>query len=673
MRWKLENFEFNQKTNLLVRSESHEQLEPKTAALLSYFIEHPGKDISRDELIETVWNSQIVSDSAINRAVVNLRKALGDTEKVKRFIVTVPKVGYRFVCNAQEIHEQTITSVTTDFSKTKKKPTLLNMSFAILLMFALGLVLNQLIASAPQTNNINVSPIIRLPGVQFGVEQSYSGEMLAYSQRMPDGSTEIHLSNNGTAKPEVISLRGGHASLSHWSPDDHRLVYKFYTDKICQLHIVEFRASKALAPKPLYECESGLNLLSVAFSPDQTKLFFTERDHKSAPFIAYELDLESGSKQRLPQPFPTGFGNYHIDVGPKAGRLLLLSKQKNEQTNVFELNQTENTYSRLIELDYELRSAVWSHGGNSIVHPGRHPSHHLIETFFDGKSRVLVPDSRRIGGIKRINNDRDYLFGTYLGNHNITVNGKDVPHLNSSDRDYIPTYSRDGKRLAFISRRTGSDKLWIKDLRTEGLSSIDIPNVSRSFSSIDWSFDDNHIAINSSNGILLVNILTGQIEKSPKTKKATYAVTWDSSSSFTYSQFEESQWRLYRYDLANDQTDVMDERWAFALTSKERLLFIDQSMRLFQDGVTEINSQNCSMPIHDYALTFRLVGQDLYCIDKADETRLRIFENLHTSRLLDNRIEAGRYYSVTKDNIASFRFVRKTSDIMRTNIDRPPN
>jgi len=668
MRWQLENFEFNQKINLLIRSGKEERLEPKTAALLSFFIEHAGRDVSRDELIETVWHGHIVSDSAINRAVVNLRRALGDTEKVKRFIVTVPKVGYRFVCNAQEIHEHVVTSGAAGLSETKKKPALRYLGMAALIALAISFAFSQINEPTPRPNNINISPLVRLPGVQFNVDQSYSGKMLVYSQRMPDGSAEIHLLKDEASTPKVIGLRGGDASLSHWAPDDSRLVYKYFTDETCQLHLVEFQNSEAQAPKTLYECVSGLDLQSLAFSLDQEKLFFSERAHQYAPFIAYALDLESGSKQRLPQPLPTGFGNYHIDIDPKTGRLLLLSSQTNDQSSVFEITLADNTFSRLIEMEYELSSAVWSHSGDSIIHPGQHPSHHLVETSFDGRSRVLVPDSRRIGGVKRINNGRDYLFGTYLGNYNITVNGVDFSGLSSSDRDYIPTYSRDGKKLAFISRRTGNDKLWIKNLDTAELSSIEIPHSNRSFSSIDWSFDDSHVVINGSKGIHLVNVHTGETVKSLEMARSTHAVTWANASAFTYSQFEENRWQLYRHDLASDQTHSIDARWAFSLASRDKQILIDQEMRLFQDGATEIGMQNCTGPVHNNALTYRLIGPDLYCIDKADETRLRILENTPTSKLLEGRIEPLRYYSVAKGAIASTRFVHKTSDIMRTNI-----
>ena len=54
--------------------------------------------VSKDELIQSVWNGAAVSDDVVFRCVIDLRAALGDDRKSPRFIRTVPKVGYRFIC-----------------------------------------------------------------------------------------------------------------------------------------------------------------------------------------------------------------------------------------------------------------------------------------------------------------------------------------------------------------------------------------------------------------------------------------------------------------------------------------------------------------------------------------------------------------------------------------------
>lgn len=73
------------------------RLEPRVFALLLYFIDNAGREISRQELGERVWNGVHVVDEAIQRAISVLRQALGDTPKQGLHIQTTASGGYRLV------------------------------------------------------------------------------------------------------------------------------------------------------------------------------------------------------------------------------------------------------------------------------------------------------------------------------------------------------------------------------------------------------------------------------------------------------------------------------------------------------------------------------------------------------------------------------------------------
>ncbi|MGR9086570.1 MAG: winged helix-turn-helix domain-containing protein, partial [Gammaproteobacteria bacterium] len=72
-------------------------LPPKVYHLLLYFLQHPGRLISREELHEAVWRDTIVEDTSLRLAVNALRRALHDNCKAPRFILTACKRGYRFL------------------------------------------------------------------------------------------------------------------------------------------------------------------------------------------------------------------------------------------------------------------------------------------------------------------------------------------------------------------------------------------------------------------------------------------------------------------------------------------------------------------------------------------------------------------------------------------------
>lgn len=72
-------------------------LEPQVYALLLLLVENRERIVSRDEIVEKVWDGRIVSDSAITSRLKSARKALGDDGKSQRFIRTVHGHGVRFI------------------------------------------------------------------------------------------------------------------------------------------------------------------------------------------------------------------------------------------------------------------------------------------------------------------------------------------------------------------------------------------------------------------------------------------------------------------------------------------------------------------------------------------------------------------------------------------------
>ncbi len=68
-----------------------------TFAVLVYLVENADRLISKDELVEKVWNGRFVSDSAVSSAIKSVRRAIGDSGSEQRFVRTVHGRGFRFV------------------------------------------------------------------------------------------------------------------------------------------------------------------------------------------------------------------------------------------------------------------------------------------------------------------------------------------------------------------------------------------------------------------------------------------------------------------------------------------------------------------------------------------------------------------------------------------------
>ena len=78
------------------------RLEPKAFDLLLYFNEHAGETLSRERLIEDVWDGKFVTGDAVQVAVYALRQAFDDDSRSPRFIETIRSRGYRWIAAASK-------------------------------------------------------------------------------------------------------------------------------------------------------------------------------------------------------------------------------------------------------------------------------------------------------------------------------------------------------------------------------------------------------------------------------------------------------------------------------------------------------------------------------------------------------------------------------------------
>lgn len=80
----------------VTRSGEAVELAPQEYKLLCYFLDHPGRTITREELLREVWSYRFIpSTRTVDVHVGALRQKLEDDPKQPRLIVTVPGEGYR--------------------------------------------------------------------------------------------------------------------------------------------------------------------------------------------------------------------------------------------------------------------------------------------------------------------------------------------------------------------------------------------------------------------------------------------------------------------------------------------------------------------------------------------------------------------------------------------------
>lgn len=99
-------FHLDTANHILERDGERVPIAPKAFDVLAYLVEHAGRLVTQDEILEALWSETYVNPEVLRKYILEIRKALGDRRDKPEFIETLPKRGYRFI--APVVDESTV-------------------------------------------------------------------------------------------------------------------------------------------------------------------------------------------------------------------------------------------------------------------------------------------------------------------------------------------------------------------------------------------------------------------------------------------------------------------------------------------------------------------------------------------------------------------------------------
>ncbi len=160
---------------LLRRDGTAVPLTPRVFSTLRYLVEHSGRVLDKEVLMEAVWPDAIVEENNLAQNISTLRRAFGESPGSQRYIVTVPGRGYRFIAEVTQWENGKVPEgpaetapppaaapvpVTPPATRSTRRPSLL----VALILCALGAVIFVIWwsrAQAPVVAPANIAPTAR--------------------------------------------------------------------------------------------------------------------------------------------------------------------------------------------------------------------------------------------------------------------------------------------------------------------------------------------------------------------------------------------------------------------------------------------------------------------------------------------------------------------------------
>ncbi|MGH9628970.1 MAG: winged helix-turn-helix domain-containing protein [Bryobacteraceae bacterium] len=450
------------------------KLQAQPFQVLAALLERPGTIVTREELRKHLWPDDTFVDfeHGLNAAVTRLRQALGESAERPRYIETLAKRGYRFTAKVEgqtiEV-EQEIPSIPVTAPKRRAGLWIA----AAVLVAATGAGAFFLVSDRAAPAVGRLVPLTSFRGREIYPALSPDGNRVAFSWNgEKQDNFDIYVLPVPSGTPVRLTTDLADDISPAWSPDGRTLAFlrRLGGDR-GQLVLVAATGGPEHILREVLDSElltSPGRLVSLAWSPDGRWIAASHRESERLGEGIYLFSLTGESRQLTSAP---DYGD-HMPAFSPDGRSLAFCRLPGFSTSEIYLLPLDGGAARPLTT-YKRWSVnpVWTRDGRGILHIfGDRPRGQRLLRIIDVSDTKAswrgIPSSE---DASEISAGRHLVYSRQIDDDNIwrakLPAAGDSPSaaelfISSTRGDYIPKYSPDGKRVAFVSSRTGPPEIW---------------------------------------------------------------------------------------------------------------------------------------------------------------------------------------------------------------------
>jgi Tol biopolymer transport system component/DNA-binding winged helix-turn-helix (wHTH) protein len=495
-------------------------LTPKVFETLQIFVEHAGRLLEKDELMQKLWQDRFVEESNLTFNIKMLRRVLNDDAHEPRFIETVPRRGYRFIAEVKETFADI--AAKTELDKTGSDVLLPGLKRSYLPIAALAILvagsiaialwfgrsryatsaLSAPILSAPSkserfsnfSNTANLQAVITPDGKfvaytsETGGKQDIWLRQLETSENIQivppsehnylglaishDGNSLYFVRQNQTDQTpaaiyRVMTFGGIPAKLIEraegWisvSPDAQQISFvrcNYQDDDFCSLFVADTNGKNE---RKLLTRQRPIRIGDNQFSPDGKSIAYAAGQSWSGgrDFRLMRVDLASGAESEIsPNTF---FNIKSLKWLPEGDRLLLAAKENLDgRLRIWQVSAVTGEARALTKDATDYISLSLDKAADK-----------MIATYVSNLFRLYLASTGDLDHAKNLTAARSFTFApegkivySEDDGHIWTIDrdgGEQRQLTNSSFTDFSPRVLPDGRYIVFASNRSGSNQVW---------------------------------------------------------------------------------------------------------------------------------------------------------------------------------------------------------------------
>jgi Tol biopolymer transport system component/DNA-binding winged helix-turn-helix (wHTH) protein len=485
------DFELDLENNVLRKRGRGVRLQHLPARMLILLVSHAGEIVTREQLRNELWpeGTFVAFDAGLNTAIRKVRQALDDDSGRARYIETIPREGYRFIAPVRlpppgVLAPANVLSFPTTVLATPPAPT----GVARLLWICLGVaflvvatagawIAGRLAQPRPLVATV-AQPLDSLEGSKGFPAISPDGSQVAFSWDGLGGAAPgIYVTSIRGGEPRLFTPATGHDISPVWSPDGTRMTFRRWTGLVQAVMVAPVTGG---APRQLAETDGYF----VAWTPDSQSVLFTVQSKKASGFELWSVPAGGGEPRQIPTP--RGLNPYDRFGYSPDGTMLAYETwpSSSEEPQIMVRSANGATARQVTTLHSRIYGWTWTPDSRGfVISNDSQGSKRLYEVSLDSPKREPVPiagaaeDAEYPAMAREIHASSDQFALVYVNPRRVcnfygaslAWNREGVPRLTAPPSRFLastrvsdsPQISPDGRRMVFISNRSGFQEIWL--------------------------------------------------------------------------------------------------------------------------------------------------------------------------------------------------------------------
>ncbi len=474
-------------------------LPPKEFDLLLLLVQNPGQVMNRESLIKALWPNTVVEEANLNVHISALRKALAENAGELHFIETLPRLGYRFIAPVTEVNgtavissisralaengagslnQNAVTAVNNhaaaDWSSRRRWAAIPLWLLAIGLLGVPAFLYFKPVRSTGAGAPINVVPLTTYPGRESQPAFSPDGNQIAFVwSGAKDDNTDVYVRLVDGGNWVRLTDDPGDDVNPVWSPDGRTIAFYRSSPDGDGIFLVPALGGAERKLTGVWANRFGFGSHTwIHWSPDGKWLVVSDKTSAEEPFSLFLLSPETGEKRRVTSPPASVVGDCSPAFSPDGKRLAFVRVISALVGDVYLVSVNGGEPKRLTFDGAGVSNLAWTPNGREIVFGSRLGGKNrlyripvegggaewLAATGSEAQYPAFSRDGSRLAWRQNTSDEDIFRLALKSGSENVPPVASLIV---STALEASPRYSPDGKRIAFVSNRSGSDEIWV--------------------------------------------------------------------------------------------------------------------------------------------------------------------------------------------------------------------